>query len=87
MGRIRFNISKDNLIILNLTVYSETHETSLTMNAGTKRPKIILFQAFRDLTGERINTPESLSAKEYSLDARRTKLWTISGSNQLSGTP
>ena len=33
MGRIRFNISKDNLIILNLTVYSETLETSLTMNA------------------------------------------------------
>lgn len=33
MGRIRFNISKDNLIILNLTVYSETHETSLTMSA------------------------------------------------------
>lgn len=33
MGRIRFNISKDSLIILNLTVYSETLETSLTMNA------------------------------------------------------
>ncbi len=33
MGRIRFNISKDNLIILNLTVYSETLESSLTMNA------------------------------------------------------
>ena len=33
MGRIRFNIFKDNLIILNLTVYSETLETSLTINA------------------------------------------------------
>ena len=33
MGSIRFNISKDNLIILNLTVYSETLESSLTMNA------------------------------------------------------
>ncbi len=33
MGRIRFNISKDNLIILNLTVYSGALETSLTMNA------------------------------------------------------
>ena len=33
MGRIRFNISKDNLILLNLTVYSKTLETSLTMNA------------------------------------------------------
>ncbi len=33
MGSIRFNISKDNLIILNLTVYSKTLESSLTMNA------------------------------------------------------
>ena len=33
MGYIRFNISRDSLIILNLTVYSETLETSLTMNA------------------------------------------------------
>ena len=33
MGSIRFNISKDNLIILNLTVYSETLASSLTMNA------------------------------------------------------
>ena len=33
MGYIRFNISKDNLIILNLTVYSKTLESSLTMNA------------------------------------------------------
>ena len=33
MGSIRFNISKDNLIILNLIVYSETLESSLTMNA------------------------------------------------------
>ena len=34
MGTIRFNISKDNLIILNLIVYSETLESSLTMNAA-----------------------------------------------------
>ena len=33
MGSIRFNISKDNLIILNLTVYSEALESSLTMSA------------------------------------------------------
>lgn len=33
MGSIRFNISKDNLIILNLTVYSKTLESSLTMSA------------------------------------------------------
>ena len=33
MGCIRFNISKDKLIILNLTVYSETLESALTMNA------------------------------------------------------
>lgn len=33
MGSIRFNISRDSLIILNLTVYSETLESSLTMNA------------------------------------------------------
>ena len=33
MGSIRFNISKDSLIILNLTIYSKTLESSLTMNA------------------------------------------------------
>ena len=33
MGSIRFNISRDNLIILNLTVYSETLASFLTMNA------------------------------------------------------
>ena len=33
MGSIRFNVSKDNLIILNLTVYSETLASSFTMNA------------------------------------------------------
>ena len=33
MGSIRFNISKDSLIILNLTVYSETLVSSFTMNA------------------------------------------------------
>lgn len=33
MGSIRFNISKDSLIVLNLTVYSETFESSFTMNA------------------------------------------------------
>ena len=33
MGRIRFNVSRDSLIILNLTVYSETLESSLTMSA------------------------------------------------------
>ena len=76
MGSIRFNISRDNLIILNLTVYSETLESSLTVNAVldtgaarsiippkiasnlfltiTKRPQIILFLAFRDLTTDEI---------------------------------
>ena len=33
MGRIRFNISKDSLIILNLTVYSETLEASLAIRS------------------------------------------------------
>ena len=33
MGHIRFNVSRDSLIILNLTVYSETLESSLTMSA------------------------------------------------------
>ena len=33
MGCIRFNISRDSLITLNLTVYSKTLESSLTMNA------------------------------------------------------
>lgn len=33
MGCIRFNISRDSLIILNLTVHSETLESALTMNA------------------------------------------------------
>ena len=33
MGSIRFNISKDSLITLNLTVYSETLASSFTMNA------------------------------------------------------
>ena len=33
MGSIRFNISRDSLITLNLTVYSKTLESSFTMNA------------------------------------------------------
>lgn len=33
MGSIRFNISKDSLIILNFTLYSEALTSSLTMRA------------------------------------------------------
>ena len=62
MGYIRFNISRDSLIILNLTVYSETLETSLTMNAvlDTGAARSIILPKIASNLGYDISEPKEM---------------------------
>ncbi len=64
MGCIRFNISRDKLIILNLTVYSETLESSLTMSAvlDTGAARSVIPPKVASNLGYDISKPKEMAA-------------------------